>query len=309
MPDPMYRQIADLLRDQIEEGEFDPDQPLPTEKELGVIHGASRNTIRQAIDLLTSWALVETRPGSGTFIRKQYEPFVTTLSGEWPPESDSGLGGGEGSAAFEEVGARGREGKFLPPRVEIQLARKNVAERLHIPLGTNVVSRHQQRFIDDQPWSLQTSYYPMSLYERGAKKLLQADDIPEGAVAHLGEVLHLKQVGYRDRIAVRRANDTELRFFGLREDAGIPMMVLLRTAYGVEGENGNDATKPFPVPVYGKCFSWRPEPVHHQRWRGPRPPCRASRGLTEENLTLPGRVHENGPGRAHVYGGRAYPVQ
>jgi GntR family transcriptional regulator len=244
MPDPMYRQIADLLCDQIEEGEFDPDKPLPTEKELGVIHGASRNTIRQAIDLLTSWGLVETRPGSGTFIRKQYEPFVTTLSGEWQPESDSGLGGGEGSAAFEEVGARGREGKFLPPRVEIQLARKNVAERLHIPVGTNVVGRHQQRFIDDQPWSLQTSYYPMSLYERGAKKLLQADDIPEGTVAHLGEVLQLKQVGYRDRIAVRRANDTELRFFGLREDAGIPMMVLLRTAYGVEGDS--DANKPFP---------------------------------------------------------------
>jgi GntR family transcriptional regulator len=243
MPDLMYRQIADQLRDRIEEGDFDSDQPLPTENELCATYNASRSTIRQAIDLLTSWGLVEVRPGSGTFIRKQYESFVTTLSGEWQPESDLGMGGGEGSAAFKEVEARGRQGRFLPPRVEIQLAKKNVAERLRIPLGTNIISRHQQRFIDDQPWSLQTSYYPMSLYERGAKKLLQADDIPEGAVAHLGEVLNLKQVGYRDRIAVRRANDTELRFFGIREDAGIPMMVLLRTAYGVEGD---DATEPFP---------------------------------------------------------------
>jgi GntR family transcriptional regulator len=242
MPDPMYRQIADQLRDKIEEGDFGPDGPLPTEKELGVTYNASRNTVRQAIDLLTSWGLVETRPGSGTFIREQYEPFVTTLSGEWQPESDSALGGGEGSAAFQEVEARGWEGKFLPPRVEVQLAKKNVAERLRIPLGTDVISRHQQRFIDGQPWSLQTSYYPMSLYERGAKKLLQADDIPEGAVAHLGEALQLNQVGYRDRIAVRRANDTELRFFGLREDAGIPVMVLLRTAYAI----GGDANEPFP---------------------------------------------------------------
>jgi GntR family transcriptional regulator len=244
MPDPMYRQIADELRDKIGEGAFDPDQPLPTEKELGVTYNASRNTVRQAIDLLTSWGLVETRPGSGTFIRRQYESFVTTLSGEWQPGTDSGLGGGEGSEAFKEVEARGREGKFLPPRVEIQLAKKNVAERLRIPLGTNVISRHQQRFIDDQPWSLQTSYYPMSLYERGAKKLLQADDIPEGVVKHLGEILGLKQVGYRDRIAVRRANDTELRFFGLREDSHIPMLVLLRTAYGVD--SSDDANKPFP---------------------------------------------------------------
>lgn len=242
MSDPMYRRIADLLRDQIEDGEFDSDQPLPTEKELGVTYNASRNTIRQAIDLLTGWGLVETRPGSGTFIRRQHESFVTTLSGDWQPVSDSALGGGEGSAAFEEIEARGREGKFLPPRVEIQLARKNVAERLRVPLGTNVISRHQQRFIDGQPWSLQTSYYPMSLYERGAKKLVQADDIPEGAVIHLGETLQLNQVGYRDRIAVRRANDNELRFFGLREDAGIPMMVLLRTAYAI----GGDANEPFP---------------------------------------------------------------
>jgi GntR family transcriptional regulator len=167
---------------------------------------------------------------------------VTTLSGDRQPGSESGLGGGEGPAAFEEVEARERKGQFSPPRVEIQLASKNVAERLRIPLGTNVISRQQQRFIDEQPWSLQISYYPMSLFQRGAEKLIQAQDIPEGTVKYLAEALQLKQVGYRDRIAVRRANDNELRFFGLREDAGIPMMVLLRTACGVDG----NSTEPYP---------------------------------------------------------------
>ncbi len=42
----------------------------------------------------------------------------------------------------------------------------------------HVVSRHQQRFIDDMPWSLQTSYYPMTLVEQGATRLIQATDIP-----------------------------------------------------------------------------------------------------------------------------------
>ena len=242
MPDPMYRQIAEQLRDQIEEGQFNPDEPLPAESQLQVRYKASRNTIRQAIDLLSGWGLVETRPGSGTFLRKQLEPFVTTLSGEWQPGSDSGLGGGEGSAAFNEVEARGRTGDFLPPRVEIQLASKNVSERLRVEQGTNVISRHQRRFIDGQPWSLQTSYYPMDLSERGAKQLLLADDIKEGAVKYLGDVLQLKQVGYRDRIAVRRANENELSFFGLREDANIPVFVLLRTAYGVDGAS----SEPFP---------------------------------------------------------------
>jgi GntR family transcriptional regulator len=242
MADPMYKQIAENLRGKIEAGDFDPDKPLPTESQLQVTYKASRNTIRQAIDMLIGWRLVETRPGSGTFLLKQYEPFVTTLSGEWQPGSDSGLGGGEGSAAFNEVDARGRKGKFLPPRVEIQLAKKNVAERLRVPEGTNVISRHQRRFIDDQPWSLQTSYYPMDLSDRGAKQLLLADDIKEGAVKYLEDVLDLKQVGYRDRIGVRRANEIELGFFGLREDANIPVFVLLRTAYGVDGTSN----EPFP---------------------------------------------------------------
>lgn len=243
MPDPMYRQIAEELRDKIEEGVFDPDQPLPAEKDLGTTYAASRNTVRQAIELLTSWGLVETQPGSGTLVHRQFEPFLTTLSGDWQSGSDSGLGGGEGTAAFHEVEARGRRGGFLPPRVEIQLASMKVAERLRVPEGTNVICRYQQRFIDDQPWSLQTSYYPMALSERGADQLRLAGDIPHGAVSYLGEVLHLKQVGYRDRIAVRRADDDELRFFGLRADAGIPMMVLLRTAYGVD--DGSAEPHPF----------------------------------------------------------------
>ena len=41
-------------------------------------------------------------------------------------------------------------------------------------------------------------------------------------------------MGFRDRIAVRRANEDELKFFGLREDARIPVVVLLRTAYAVD---------------------------------------------------------------------------
>jgi GntR family transcriptional regulator len=241
MPDPMYRQIAEEMRDQIESGRFDSLKPLPTESQLQVTFKASRNTIRQAIDLLTGWGLVETRPGSGTYIRKQYEPFVTTLSGDLQEEDDSGLGGGEGAAAFMEVEKRGRKGTFSPPRLEIQLASKNVADRLDIPEGTNVISRHQQRFIDNQPWSLQTSYYPMELVKRGADLLIQAGDIEKGTVKYLRETLGLRQVGYRDRIAVRRANEDELKFFGLREDARIPVVVLLRTAYAVY----EDTTEPF----------------------------------------------------------------
>ena len=78
---PMYQQIADDLRRQIESGELAPGDQLPTEIELRDRFSSSRNTIRDAIKRLTSQGLVETRPGQGTFVtRRAVDPFVTVLS-------------------------------------------------------------------------------------------------------------------------------------------------------------------------------------------------------------------------------------
>src|SRR5450755_2797353 len=141
MAEPMYRRIAQELRQEIQSGTPGPGEQLPTEFELRERYDASRNTVRDAIKLLTTFGLVETRPGTGTFVIEKIEPFVTTLSAD--PET--GLGGGEGEAAYSEVKDRGREPSWSIPKVEVQVAAGNVAARLRIPEGTQVVSRHQER--------------------------------------------------------------------------------------------------------------------------------------------------------------------
>ena len=82
MGSPMYRQIAEDLREQIESGQLEPGQQLRTELELRDHYGASRNTVRDAIKWLTTLGLVETKPGQGTFVARKMDPFVTTLSGD-----------------------------------------------------------------------------------------------------------------------------------------------------------------------------------------------------------------------------------
>lgn len=57
------RQLADLLRHQVLTGGF-PDGTLPHEAALGTDYRASRNTIRQALDLLRAEGLVERLPAS-----------------------------------------------------------------------------------------------------------------------------------------------------------------------------------------------------------------------------------------------------
>ena len=81
MANPMYRQIADDLRQTIESGTIAPGSQLPTELELRERYNASRNTVRDAIKWLINLGLVATRPGQGTFVVEKIDPFVTTLSG------------------------------------------------------------------------------------------------------------------------------------------------------------------------------------------------------------------------------------
>jgi GntR family transcriptional regulator len=227
MADPMYRQIAENLRRQIEDGELIPGQQLRTELELRERYDASRNTVRDAIKWLITRGLVETRPGQGTFVVQKINPFVTTLT----DDPETGLGGGEGRVYIAEVEAGSRTPIITEPRVEVQLADDLVGEQLGLTTGAPVVSRHQQRYIDGTPWSLQTSFYPMTLVERSALRLIQATDIKEGTVAYLKGELQISQLGYRDTITVRAPDETETAFFKLPDDGRVAVFEIRRVAF------------------------------------------------------------------------------
>ena len=95
-------------------------------------------------------------PGVGSFVAQRIDPFVTILS----TDPRTGFGGGEGTAYLSEVSGHQRVGPSSMPKVEVQVAPAEIALRLRIASGAQVVSRHQERFIDGAPWSLQTSFYP-----------------------------------------------------------------------------------------------------------------------------------------------------
>lgn len=224
--EPLYRMIAEDLRRKIESGELPKESrgPLPTEAELQKDFGASRNTIRDAIKWLVSLDLVETRPGQGTFVVEKPAPFVTTLT-------EDAAGGGEETVYLAEVAAHGRLPTSSQPRVEIQQATRVVARALRLEENAQVVSRHQQRFIDDTPWALQTTFYPMSLVERGATGLILPTDMTAGALDYLARECDIKQAGYRDTIAVRPPDEDEARFFRLPADGRISVFEIHRLGF------------------------------------------------------------------------------
>jgi GntR family transcriptional regulator len=229
---PMWRQIAEDLRQKIESGDLGRDgQALPSELELQDTYSASRNTIRDAVKWLVTRGLVVTRPGQGTFVVQDIDPFVTPLSTDIDDVHDAG------SAAYlSEVMARRRKAMISEPRVEIQQARALVASELQLVPGATVVSRHQKRYIDGTPWSLQTSFYPMNFVDQGAIRILSAEDIPEGVVAYIGAALGINQTGRRDRLTVRAPNAPETDFFKLPDDGRIAVVELIQTGYDRSGQ-------------------------------------------------------------------------
>jgi GntR family transcriptional regulator len=241
MESAMYRQIAEDLRAQIESGILGPGQQLRTELELREHYRASRNTVRDAVKWLTNLGLVETKPGQGTFVVQKIDPFVTKLSGD----PLTGIGSDEGANYLSEASEQNRKPTSSPLQVEIQEASDDIAAALQIAERAEVISRHERRFIDGTPWSMQTSFYPMEFADRGAERLRGARNIEEGTVQYLADTLHIKQVGYRDRITVRAPNAAEAEFFKLPSDGRVPMYEITRTAY-----DGNSQPMRVTVTVY-----------------------------------------------------------
>jgi GntR family transcriptional regulator len=70
-PEPLYRQLADLIRGQIERGELRPRTAIPSIESLAAEHELSAVTVKQAIDVLKREGLVHGVPGKGTFVAER----------------------------------------------------------------------------------------------------------------------------------------------------------------------------------------------------------------------------------------------
>lgn len=66
-----YQQIATSLRSQILGGDYKNIKKLPTETELADIYSVNRQTVRRALAILISEGLIESRRGSGSYIKDE----------------------------------------------------------------------------------------------------------------------------------------------------------------------------------------------------------------------------------------------
>lgn len=146
------RQLADLLRQQALSGAF-PGGTLPHESTLATEYGTSRNTVREALDLLRAEGLVERQPGVGTVV----------VAHKYPHGLDRLMGLAE---TLREHGRVTNEVRTVGPAPA-----PPVADRLGLAPGTDVLYIERLRRLGGLPLSLDLTYIPLDI----GTELLGAD--------------------------------------------------------------------------------------------------------------------------------------
>jgi GntR family transcriptional regulator len=68
-PQPVYQQLAAILRAQIESGELRSGRPVPSERTLTQRYGVAVGTVKKAVEVLRAEGRVHTVIGRGIFVR------------------------------------------------------------------------------------------------------------------------------------------------------------------------------------------------------------------------------------------------
>ncbi|MGP4113490.1 FadR/GntR family transcriptional regulator [Streptomyces sp. 4N509B] len=79
-PPPLHKTVQDEIRHYITAHELRPGDPLMPEAELARLFGVSRNSVREAVKALESTGVLETRRGSGVFVKDfSFAPLLENL--------------------------------------------------------------------------------------------------------------------------------------------------------------------------------------------------------------------------------------
>ncbi|MDQ2078041.1 GntR family transcriptional regulator [Marinimicrobium sp. ABcell2] len=159
---PLYLQIKDELKKQILSGEYGPYQRLPSESELKQRYGVSRITVRQALRDLHSEGLIFTSQGKGTFASK--------------PKVMQDVQHLEGLA--EAMVAQGYDTSARLLSIREVKPSKDVQEKLELQPKENAVEVIRVRYLNRQPISVDTSYFPLEIGKKLFSKNLEGDIFP-----------------------------------------------------------------------------------------------------------------------------------
>ncbi|KAB8171115.1 UTRA domain-containing protein [Streptomyces sp. 3MP-14] len=226
MPEqPPYLRIADVLRQRIASGEWQPGDRLPSRARFAEEYDVGDNVVRRAQEHLISQGLLEGRAGSGTYVA---EPRARLRMVRSLAREKRG-----GSPFRADMAALGRAGTW-EHRTEAKVpAPEDIARRLGIEAGALTVRTAYEFLGNGKPVQLSTSWEPYDL--TGGTLIV----LPEGGpYAGKGVVERMAAIGITISHAVeqpepRTATTEEAHLLGVQR--GALVTAIERTYYAEDG--------------------------------------------------------------------------
>jgi GntR family transcriptional regulator len=155
LPLPLYHRVYLVLRQQVEEGRFDPAVKMPGEHELAADYRVSRITVRRALEMLERDGLIRRRRGAGTY---------ASPPGPAQPQRDNLRG------LLENLLAMGLRTKVRLLEFDYVPATAEVAGLLDVPPGASVLRAVRVRSTRGVAFSHLTTWVPEDVGRRFARE-------------------------------------------------------------------------------------------------------------------------------------------
>jgi len=198
--------MANRIRDQILSGNLAAGDEVPSERALALEWGVARPTAARALQELRRLGLVESRQGSGSFVRGHLDLHRRAR---------------DRYARSQAAGRIYSEGEWASI-VSAKMARApaRIAAAMGIPVGEMVGRRHRITGDANGPNEISTSWFPPEIVLE-APRLLDRQKIREGSLAYIESRVGRRGVVARDELSARLALADERRELSLDDPAAV----------------------------------------------------------------------------------------
>ena len=212
---PLYHQIENNLRDLISQGELVPGQMVPSEWELAGLYGASRLTVRRALDELVRQNWLIRKHGVGTFIK---QPFRATIAAS--------------KLSFtEQMKAIGRRPSSQPLGKSIVPAPKNIAILLKVTEDNALIKISRLRLADEVPVLYEVVYLSVDRFPGFENHEWGPND---SLYQLLREKYGVEISGLDHTIKPTLLTNEQAKYFKVK--AGLPALISEIVAYSMTGD-------------------------------------------------------------------------
>lgn len=218
-----YRELAELLRGQIEGGEYPPGSDLPSIPELMDRWKLARQTVRAAINQLASEGLVRTAPRRGTTVQARTERRRIARS-QVVTRSSAGMYVFPAASYPDEVWqTHGTPHRSYEPAPDL------VAEIFSVEPGSPVLRRRRVMSPEEEPpfQIVDTWLSPQAVQD--APRIAEKSTGPGGYLDRLEEAGHAP-ISWTETTRVRMPSEEESRLLEISTSMPVMQMSLVGTS-------------------------------------------------------------------------------